>query len=65
MQTHLNGTLVTETLQHNKILVTHTTMSDGGQFTVAFTAKNTDGTYDGNIAAGAKGQQTVLQEQII
>ena len=29
--------------------------SDGGQFTVAFTAKNTDGTFGGNIAAGAKG----------
>ena len=27
----------------------------GGQFTVQFTAKNTNGTYDGNIAAGAKG----------
>ena len=27
----------------------------GGQFTVTFTAKNTDGTYAGNIAAGAKG----------
>jgi hypothetical protein len=27
----------------------------GGQFSVTFTAKNTDGTYDGNIAAGAKG----------
>ena len=29
--------------------------SDGGQFTVTFTAKNTNGTYAGNIAAGAKG----------
>ena len=29
--------------------------SDGGQFTVVFTAKNTNGTYAGNIAAGAKG----------
>ena len=27
----------------------------GGQFSVTFTAKNTDGTYAGNIAAGAKG----------
>lgn len=29
--------------------------ADGGQFTVSFTAKNTNGTLDGNIAAGAKG----------
>ena len=29
--------------------------ADGGQFTVAFTAKNTNGTLAGNIAAGAKG----------
>ena len=27
----------------------------GGTFTVVFTAKNTDGTFSGNIAAGAKG----------
>jgi hypothetical protein len=27
----------------------------GGQFTVSFTAYNSDGTYSGNIAAGAKG----------
>ncbi len=29
--------------------------ASGGQFTVAFTAKNTNGTLAGNIAAGAKG----------
>ena len=29
--------------------------ADGGQFTVVFTAKNTNGTLAGNIAAGAKG----------
>ena len=29
--------------------------AEGGQFTVAFTAKNTNGTLAGNIAAGAKG----------
>ena len=31
------------------------TDSDGGQFTVTLTAYNTDGTYAGNVALGAKG----------
>ena len=41
------------------------TDSDGGQFTVTLTAYNTDGTYAGNVALGAKGSVDSNTKQII